>query len=326
MPSSDHALLTPGQPQQDQQHAASSPGELPGIVAVAVLYRRSIRESESVSSLLRILSDHPEWQSAFSLLLYDNSPEPQTVPPDLPLTPMYLHDPSNGGLAPAYNYALGRALASGAPWLLLLDQDTTLTVDYLTEALARIRELHGDPRIGAIAPKLTAAGNIYSPESDFLYRMRMQFRSIAHPVALTDVGVQARPMSAYNSGTLVRVSALEAAGGFPTDFWLDYLDHATFQELDRRGYRIFVMQSTLHQKLSHSDINDVPHWRHHSVLTAQTRFLHRYGNWRERIFFRIYLLRTCFFLFINCKDRRVWKEMFLQAFVLRIPSVRLGRE
>jgi GT2 family glycosyltransferase len=300
------------------------PSPRPTIVAVAVLYRRSILDSESVSSLFRILADHPQWRPSISLVLYDNSPEPQTLPEDLPLTPVYVHNAANGGLAPAYNYALAQAVGTGAPWLMLLDQDTTLTAAYLEETFSRIQELQHQSTIAAIVPRLVAKGNVYSPESDFLYRMRMQFRSVEHPVRADDLGVQGRPMTAYNSGAVLRVTALQAIGGFSADFWLDYLDHATFQELHRKGFRLFVMRSALEQQLSHYDVDDVPHWRHRNVLTAQTRFITRYGGWRERFFFRIHLLRTCLFLFVKCSNRSVWKEMLLQAIALRIPSVRLG--
>jgi GT2 family glycosyltransferase len=308
-------------------HSSSSQqlGDKPALIAaIAVLYKRTILESESVSSLLRILEERPEWRSCFSLTLYDNSPEPQQVPSNLPITPTYVHDAGNGGLAPAYEYALQRAAATGTNWLLLLDQDTTLTADYVAEVLRRIVELEDQTEIGSIVPKLVAKGRVYSPESDVLYQMRHQFQSLRHPVLPTDSGTQLRPMSAYNSGAVIRVAALQAIGGFPADFWLDYLDHAVFQLLHRRGLLIFVMEASLEQNLSHLDINDVPHWRHRSVLTAQTRFITRYGQRRDRFFFRVYLLRTSCFMFFTCRNRRVWKEMLLQMLLLRVPSVQLG--
>jgi hypothetical protein len=48
-------------------------------------------------------------------VLYDNSPGPQAVPAGLPLEPLYVHDGGNGGLAPAYRFALERARRSGHP-------------------------------------------------------------------------------------------------------------------------------------------------------------------------------------------------------------------
>ena len=55
----------------------------------------------------------------------------------------YVHDPSNGGLAPAYNFALEHAESEGREWLLLFDQDTSLTVDFLVELVTLATTLHG---------------------------------------------------------------------------------------------------------------------------------------------------------------------------------------
>ncbi len=305
----------------------SSPQSLPPslhIIAVAVIYKRIVTESESVSSLLRILEQQPDWSRYFSLILYDNSPEPQSIPVDLPLPVTYIHDGSNGGLAPAYNYALQQAQSSQTEWLLLLDQDTTLTPAYIAELMDLASALQAAPEIGGIVPKLTAEGTLYSPEANFLYQLRHQFRTVRHPVEETALGVQAKVLSAYNSGALLRVEALVQIGGFPADFWLDYLDHAVFAEMSRYGRKLYVMRAALEQKLSHMDVNEVPHWRHRNVLTAQTRYVIRYGRFLERMLYRLYLLRVCRFLHRCCRNRRVWKEMFFQVFVLRVPSVRIG--
>ena len=50
---------------------------------------------------------------------------------------------ANGGLAAGYNYALARAEEAGYGWLLLLDQDTTLTHDFFAELIACVS---GDSR------------------------------------------------------------------------------------------------------------------------------------------------------------------------------------
>lgn len=303
--------------------STAAPSTLP-IVAVAVLYKRAIAASESVSSFLRILEAHPVLAAHFKLIVYDNSPLAQELPSQPPLEVQYVHDASNGGLAPAYNYALQSAIAWGAGWLLLLDQDTTLTAAYVEELVARMQLVQDASEIGGIVPKLVSRGTVYSPESNFLLQMREQLRTTRHAVEATATGVQSKPLSAYNSGALLRVDALTAIGRFPKEFWLDYLDHAVFEELTRRGWRLYVMQAALEQNLSHMDVNEVPHWRHRNVLTAQTRYVVRYGNLLERIMYRLYLLRIGRFLWRRCTNRNVWKETLLQAVLLRVPSVRLG--
>ena len=67
----------------------------------------------------------------------------------------YVHDPSNGGLASAYNFALARAESEEREWLLLLDQDTSPTREFIVELLEAAASLHARPDVAAIVPKLT---------------------------------------------------------------------------------------------------------------------------------------------------------------------------
>ena len=77
------------------------------ILAVTALYKQAPAESNALCSFLRILQDNPQMAGHFSLLAYDNSPQSHEVSTGVPMD--YVHDPSNGGLAGAYNYALAQA-------------------------------------------------------------------------------------------------------------------------------------------------------------------------------------------------------------------------
>src|SRR6201986_4137953 len=97
----------------------------PLILVVIVLYKCELEASQSFSSLLEIFREAPALGERFSIVVYDNSPEPQTE--SLSAAVHYVHDSSNGGLATAYNFALKRAEEEHCEWLLLLDQDTSPT-------------------------------------------------------------------------------------------------------------------------------------------------------------------------------------------------------
>src|SRR5271156_2630696 len=291
-------------------HPASS------ILAIVVLYRCELAHSQSVSSLFRILREHPALAKHFSLLLYDNSPEAQdhimqaTFPID------YVHDPSNGGLATAYNFALARAEAERRTWLLLFDQDTVLTEEFLFELVESARTLHGQAQVGAIVPKLLVRGAIYSPEVNFLYQVRHPHRSL-QTVEKDAVGIQQRHLNAYNSGATLRVSAMRAIGGFPLQFWLDYLDHAVFSALFVGGFRIYVMRAALVHNSSLAEVTSMPLWRLRNILQAQTLFVKQSGGFLDRMLYRIYLLRFSRGLWKNLKGSQVWKEAAWQALTLR---------
>jgi GT2 family glycosyltransferase len=288
------------------------------ILAVAALYKQSPRESNAVSSFITIMRDNPKLASHFSLVLYDNSPESQPAPDEFPLH--YVHDPANGGLAAAYNYALARAEGTGCEWLLLLDQDTTLTKEFFSELIACVLGLRTEDNVAAIVPKLMVRGTILSPAEHFIDYIRHQFRNSIHTLGQEDVGIQRGRISAYNSGSTLNVSMLRSMGGFPPEFWLDYLDHAVFHALEVRGSRVYVLQAVLQHELTESDLNDRPIWRFRNTLKAQSLFVKRAGSWRDQLLYRLYLLRSVRRLRADCPDQRIWKETALQALHFNQPS------
>jgi GT2 family glycosyltransferase len=293
---------------------------LPSIQAVVVLYRCELSASQSVSSLVHLLNENPEFAGRLSLMLYDNSPQAHACNLQANFPIEYIHDASNGGLASAYNTALRRAESDGHEWLLLLDQDTSPTREFLFELLETATALHATAEVAAIVPKLVVHGVIHSPATQFIIQMRRQFRRPAKPIAQDAVGVLQQPLSAYNSGATIRVSALRSIGGFPPEFWLDYLDHAVFHALYVRGYRIHVMLAKLMHEASYSDPGSVPFWRLHNVLMAQTLYVKRSGNVMDRLLYRIWLLRHSRNFRKGEKNRRMWRETVLQAFLLRVPK------
>jgi GT2 family glycosyltransferase len=293
------------------------------ILAVVVLYNCRLSQSQSVSSLSQILNEDPECAKHFSLVLYDNSPQPQEHLLPSSLSASYVHDPSNGGLASAYNFALARAEMEQREWLLLLDQDTSLTREFVLELLETAGTLHHQSEVAAIVPKLMVRGKIDSPATHFFDLMRGQFSAPQKPMEQDAVGVQQQRLSCYNSGSTLRVSALRAIGGFPTEFWLDFIDHAVFHALFVSGYRVYVLPATLQHDSSFSDIRSMPTWRLRNILLERTLYVKRSGNFIDQLLYRVWLLRNSRNLRESCRDPQVWKETALQAVLMRVPKARV---
>jgi GT2 family glycosyltransferase len=287
------------------------------LTAVVVLYGQSPGQSEALCSMLDVAAARADAAQRISLIIYDNSPRPHELSISAPFPTQYIHDAENAGLARAYNAALAHAQAQRSTWLLLLDQDTRLSPQYLDELLDASEALKSSTDVGAIVPKIWAGTRLYSPEAPFLWQIRRQFSSRHHSVEENVTGMVAEPLTAYNSGAALRVSALEQMGGFPEDFWLDYLDHAVFQRLRLDGKRLWVMRTVLQQNLSHMDLDAVPMSRHWSVLAAQTRFVLQFGDSVDRLYFRWWLLKTSRTFQRSCSDKRVWRMRAAQAFRLR---------
>jgi GT2 family glycosyltransferase len=292
----------------------------PQIYAVIVLYNQTPASSPAVSAFLAAVRQRPEFSSQLRLLLYDNSPQAQVAPQDCE----YQHDPTNAGLATAYNFALSRAVTEDCRWLLLLDQDTEVTLAYLEEMLALTEERRDDNRIAAIVPKLESDKGIKSPTLDFLewLRRQMQFpRKRALFATRAMYGLQEEQFSAFNSASVLRVRILEKIGGFPKEFWLDFLDVAVFNAIYASGGRMFVM----HAKLQHELSLDTKRFyekdgslaRYQNFLSALVRFVHRYGDRGDLWLTRFWLARNALVLLRTTQDRRFSIASLKQAFLLR---------
>jgi len=252
------------------------------VLAVIVLYKMSLAESPTYQALRAAFRARRELASEIELLVADNSPEPQS--PGHDFVGQYVHDGTNPGLARRYNQALAAARRAGCEWLLLFDQDTRPTIQYFDE-LSRFLHERPLPEIAVVVPKLVMDGRILSPHPPV-------FRRPEYEVTLNSSGVIGRDLRAFNSAALVRVSALEPIGGFPEEYWLDYLDHATFHRIQAEGGRIHVMQATLEHELSDA-VPDRPvnPARLLNRLRAEAQFYQEYGTFRERLLHRIDLLR-----------------------------------
>ncbi len=253
------------------------------IQAIVVLYKMLPQESPSLSALQAACATLPNCSDTLSILVADNSPAAH--PPPQSFTGTYLHDGQNPGLARRYNQALAEAVRIGATWLLLLDQDTQLTPRFVQELLSLAETLAPQPEVAIVAPRLVMDGRIMSPHPP-------RYRQEGVSVDAEASGLIEEPLRAFNSGAMVRVTALQAIGGFPEAYWLDYLDHATFHQIQQRGGKFFIMRSILEHELSNGR-TDRPQdqLRLQNCIAAEARFYSDYGSRREYWENRIDLFR-----------------------------------
>ncbi|MCU1313825.1 MAG: putative glycosyltransferase [Acidobacteriaceae bacterium] len=207
------------------------------ILMVVVLYRTSLAHSlltdfKTIAGLKQAFTEDRALLDAFDLLLWDNSPQPSDSPA-LPFPFTYHHAARNVGVAAAYNGAVDLACEHGASWLLLLDHDTSVTAEYLSGMRKHAEEAESHRAIAAVAPLLTAGDVLLSPR---LWRFA---RHVPLPRAAAPY-TETRAIYAANSGTMLKVEALRAVGGYSTRFWLDYSDIELFHRLHRRGYQIRI--------------------------------------------------------------------------------------
>lgn len=236
------------------------------ITAVIVLYGQLPAESVAFHSLEQAYAAVRGTGLRLRILLYDNTPDAPPAPA-LPEHVLYLAAPRNDGLGTAYNYAAAWAEGHDSPWLLTLDQDTRLPETFLGRMGTLAAEFANTPMIAAIVPQITGDGRILSP---------FYFRAGAFPVWYPAGfrGCPEKDVYAFNSGALVRVSALRQVGGYNPWFWLDNSDAFLFRQLHRHGKRVFVAGEVLVEH--HFSMLDLKHrvspQRYRNILLAESAF------------------------------------------------------
>ena len=205
------------------------------VLAVIVLYQLEPADSSSYVSLLRSNAQAPHVN--LTILLIDNTPGDRK-PPELPPSTLYLRCGGNLGLANAYNRAIEAAEQHNCTWLLTLDQDSALPLDFLHSMSSIAAQVEDTPAIAAIAPRLVS-GNV--PVSPYYFRWGAVPRWFPPEWS----GVPSEPVFAFNSAAMVRVSALEQIGGYDPFFWLDHSDAMLFRRLHQHGKRVLVAGSVV---------------------------------------------------------------------------------
>jgi hypothetical protein len=233
---------------------------------VVVLYKMEMEASSTFHSLLRSLAEPTERGLSYKILIYDNTPSTQN-PGSLPDHVEYVASPRNTGLADAYNSAVARAHAEGFDWLLTLDQDTHLPVDFIPKLMEVTAACTAQPEIAAIVPHVSAGDRSLSPNwfaGGILPRW----------FAKNYQGVPDLSVYAFNSGTLVRVQAILSIGGYSPLFWLDYCDGYLYRQIEKNHLKVYVAGHIhLQHDFSLLDIsNKMSLFRYQNALEAGSAF------------------------------------------------------
>ena len=256
------------------------------VLMVVVLYRANETSVRAVPRTLQcldaVLAANAELLDSYRLLLWDNSPEAAQITLGIPFE--YHHAAGNDGVSEAYNGALSICAQRGYEWLLLLDDDTDVTGNFLSGMLEYRRKCDGDGAIAAIAPRLVDKEFQLSPQRVLKHR--------AVPVAADTPRVLEDECFAANSGVMMRVEALRAIGGYSLDFWLDYSDIYVFHQIYSAKRRLyFAADLLLQHSMTMLDYDGrMTVARYQNFLYAEQAFCDLYKNATQQ---GVQLLRLC---------------------------------
>jgi GT2 family glycosyltransferase len=305
------------------------------VFAVIVLYKMAPSESPALRTLRAALSGFKDGQADIEILLYDNTPTGQYVDV-LPADVKYKADFKNSGLATAYNYALEIATEKGFDWLLTLDQDTTLPIDFMRKLFATATFVAPLSNVAAIVPHISGDGMVISPSIPRQHWLKWRHFPDEY------IGISTEKMTlAVNSASTYRVSALREIGGYDPRYWIDFSDVLLYHRLHEKNFRVFVAGNihVVHEASVLDIRNRVSPGRYENIDRAEEAFfdeclgtterlvlllklLYRlvYKLWKARLplpYFKVGLIFLCRRLFWSRKSRMEnWRHSIRQESVL----------
>ena len=202
------------------------------ILAVIVVYKRNALETSSFITLQRAREAVPPGRLDLRIHFHDNSCDGRDPGP-IPDAVEYHAAGENSGLSRAYNHAARFAVSNGYDWLLTLDQDSSVPLNFLVRITEIAGAIENDLSIAAIVPLITEGGKMHSPYWFFGGVLPRYYPAGENRVSTHDT-------YAFNSASTLRVSTLREVGGYNPWFWLDYSDGYIFRQFHRHGKRVYI--------------------------------------------------------------------------------------
>jgi len=259
---------------KETQHALGSYGQ-PICTGVSGFHETVAEGTRSVAACIVSYNPGPEMRLALcsvlsqvsTVFVIDNasSNESAVMLAELCAEPAVtlISNKDNVGVAGAFNQAARMAIGQGYEWMLLMDQDAVAPAG-LVQRLMRGVDGWGGTRLPAVLCPLSIGSDPSGHQS-------------AVPNADMAVG------ACINAGSIVRLVAWEAVGGYDEDFFVDYVDIEFCFRCRQHGWAVVqvggaVMVHSFGSPTSHRFLWKRPMTSNHSALR-------RYYITRNRILF-----------------------------------------
>jgi len=223
------------------------------MVFILVLYKCIIEYSVSYLTISKSLAYA---NKKGILFIFDNSPDFQSIKNiDISIWEkfIYIHCPENKGLGFAYNSGADYARENNIDWVVLLDQDTSFSEDYIYQ-LKKSIDLY--PNIKLFAPIIKLKNNI--PFSPTRYKHKR-----GYCVELNSGIYSLLKYSPVNSGIVINTEYFWKVGGYNPLITLDFADYQFIERFRRTKKYFFVIDTIAIQNFSNDERN---------IKKLQTRF------------------------------------------------------
>lgn len=208
----------------------------PKIAIVLVLYKVKLEESKAYQTIVK--------GSGCDTLIYDNSPEVQDV--NSVANFQYQHNPDNPGVSKAYNEAIAWAKNRTCTHLLLLDSDSSFSVDAFSHYKTAVSQFPDK----LILPTLLSNNRKISP---FYFKWgKSWYGDDIKPGKL-----QLGNILAINSGMLIPLALCTEAEAFNEELPLDWSDVAFVRKWSKEQTEAMHIELVVQHGLSEHEERSV---------------------------------------------------------------------
>lgn len=211
----------------------------PFVVLIILNWNNSADTIDCIESVSRIA------YSNYRIVVVDNASEDDSIEQIRAAHPSVdlLELQKNWGYAEGNNIGTKYALELGAEYVFVLNNDTLLAPDMLSEL---IRVAESRPEIGMVGPKMYSIDppdTLFSLGSFILWEKGdLLHRGLFEPAGKYQDIVDPEPVDfIVGCGVLVKRSLIEKVGGFNPDYYLNYEDVEWGLRAKRMGFEVWVV-------------------------------------------------------------------------------------
>ena len=204
------------------------------LYALVVIYNKNCEESQSIQSLIK-------YKSNIKIIVFDNSSiinNNKTF--CLKHNFIYYSLNKNMGLSKAYNYVIDKVEKNDSNYLMILDDDTVLTKEYIEETYKYVVKKEYDIILPIVKPNKI----ILSP-SNIMHKCRV--------VKINNIDdINIKKITAINSGMVVKTSVYKIFK-YNESLFLDYVDHDFMKKVRINNLYIKILKSEIFQNFSREE-------------------------------------------------------------------------
>jgi len=188
-------------------------------------YRQSLNNSTLYLSIYDN-TDYKDWSIQHDYINYEN------------VIINYYRDSSNSGISAAFNYFAEFSKKIDTKWIVFLDQDTSLSIDFFTQYLNK--SINTNKNI--VFPKVYTKSKLLSPSNYNCYRTSV-IKNIASELLLNNI-------TAINSGIMIRTDFFLQNNGYNKNLRIDFCDHEFIERLSNKNISADILDISLCQEFS----------------------------------------------------------------------------